>query len=316
MDVMTFLLVLSIVVCVAGLTMMFVGYLAALATAFGNRQWGWSVALLVFVPLALVYCLRHGTLAVWPRQLLLRGLLVALAGLGGAAVFVQTYEDTSALTPALIQAADAKRMKSKEPEMPLACELLLPDISQSRDLADKRADMLRQYAQIRKEAEGLVDEPISEAFRAKAEQVLKNIETAERHLGGGTGDLPLCRMSSALARDYVNELVLRIEDCGDRAFPKSDGKSLYGEPTIEVRMDRAGAATSVVVVRGSGIALLDEHGRRMVFASAPFGPVPWEVHENKFEQFVIRLHMSYFHEPHAKARKRPRQTCQLEGSPK
>jgi hypothetical protein len=58
-----------------GLTMFFVGTLAALVTALGNRQWAWAAGILLLAPLAVPYTLKNPKVASWPRSLVLGGLL-------------------------------------------------------------------------------------------------------------------------------------------------------------------------------------------------------------------------------------------------
>ncbi|MBI4999062.1 MAG: hypothetical protein HZC22_19605 [Rhodocyclales bacterium] len=61
-----------------GATLIFVGYLASFAIAFGSKHYGWGVAMLFFGPFAaLPFCVAHKEIASWPRGLLVKGLLAA-----------------------------------------------------------------------------------------------------------------------------------------------------------------------------------------------------------------------------------------------
>ena len=77
MDEWSLLLVLVATAGFVGVTMMFIGFLVAMATALGNKHWGWGIAMLLVSPLAIFYCLSHPETAVWPRGLLLKGLSIA-----------------------------------------------------------------------------------------------------------------------------------------------------------------------------------------------------------------------------------------------
>jgi hypothetical protein len=82
-----------------GLTMLFVGYLATVAAAFGNNQWVWGIATLVISPLALVFCLRHPNVASWPRGLLLKGLAITIGAFCGAFLLASTEPSKPAPPP-------------------------------------------------------------------------------------------------------------------------------------------------------------------------------------------------------------------------
>lgn len=69
---------------VIAVSVIFWAWLAALLTAFGNRQWVWGVAVLVLLPLALPYSLIYRETASYPRRLLLGALALLLLPLGYA----------------------------------------------------------------------------------------------------------------------------------------------------------------------------------------------------------------------------------------
>ena len=83
------LIVLIVVVGSIGLSLMFVGGLFALLTAFGNKQYAFGIVMLLFLPASLVYCALHWKLASHPGKLLYAGTAllaiaaVCLLGIGG-----------------------------------------------------------------------------------------------------------------------------------------------------------------------------------------------------------------------------------------
>ena len=70
-------LIVTIIGCV-GLALFFMGYLATLATAFGNKHWYWGVAIFLFGLLAIPYCFRHREITEWPRGLIIKGAIMIL----------------------------------------------------------------------------------------------------------------------------------------------------------------------------------------------------------------------------------------------
>lgn len=71
---------------VIAVSVIFWAWLAALLTAFGNRQWFWGIAVLVLLPLALPYSLIYRETASYPRRLLLGALALLLLPLAYAAL--------------------------------------------------------------------------------------------------------------------------------------------------------------------------------------------------------------------------------------
>lgn len=61
-----------------GGAMLLLGYLVAMATAFGQRQWAWAIGILLLWPVAIVYVLLHWDSAAWPGKLLLGGAALVL----------------------------------------------------------------------------------------------------------------------------------------------------------------------------------------------------------------------------------------------
>lgn len=69
----TLLLVLVAIAVAAAVAAVAIGCIAAFATAVGNKQWWWVAGMVVFAPVALLYCLFNRQLAQWPSKLLFRG---------------------------------------------------------------------------------------------------------------------------------------------------------------------------------------------------------------------------------------------------
>ncbi len=78
-----FVLVLGISVGVVGLSMLFVGYLVGVATALGNKNYFFGISSIVFVPVALIYCLCFWEKAAYPGKLMLGGLALLSASVLG-----------------------------------------------------------------------------------------------------------------------------------------------------------------------------------------------------------------------------------------
>ena len=75
-------IIVSVLILSIGGTLFFVGSLASLLTALGNRQWYWGGAILLFLPISVVYCWVHRTLTNWPRKLVtIGGVLLLFAAL-------------------------------------------------------------------------------------------------------------------------------------------------------------------------------------------------------------------------------------------
>lgn len=82
-------LIIGLVVLVAiGASLYFVGFLVALATALGNRRWWWGISMVIFLPLAIVFCWCNRALAAWPLKLLLTGFATLLLAAVLAGVFL------------------------------------------------------------------------------------------------------------------------------------------------------------------------------------------------------------------------------------
>jgi hypothetical protein len=82
MDSSSLLVVIVGIAGILGATMLFIGYLAAMATAFGNKHWGWGIGMIFLGPLAaLPYSVVHGDVAAWPRGLQFKGLVIAVVAL-------------------------------------------------------------------------------------------------------------------------------------------------------------------------------------------------------------------------------------------
>ncbi len=65
----------------SAIAMILVGSLVAMATALGQRQWIWGVAILLFLPISFAYVLFHWNSAAWPGKLLLQGCAILVISL-------------------------------------------------------------------------------------------------------------------------------------------------------------------------------------------------------------------------------------------
>jgi periplasmic protein TonB len=107
--------------------------------------------------------------------------------------------------------------------------------------------------------------------------------------------MELCPSNDSEAVSYVEEIVRRIEDCGTRNFPKKNGKSIYGAATGTFVIDRSGALVATTIDKPSGHSAIEDHVRKIIDASAPFGAVPVELHGEKFDRLEFDSRFKFTH---------------------
>lgn len=73
-----------------GLALFFVGGLFSLLTAFGNKQYLFGIAILLFLPTALVYCGLNWEKAAYPGKMVYSGF--ALTAVSAAVLFVLGFD--------------------------------------------------------------------------------------------------------------------------------------------------------------------------------------------------------------------------------
>jgi hypothetical protein len=76
-----FVLVMAMVIGSIGATMLFVGSVISMATAFGNRQYFMGILLLLFFPASLLYCALNRDKAAYPGKLVYTGAVLLIGGL-------------------------------------------------------------------------------------------------------------------------------------------------------------------------------------------------------------------------------------------
>jgi predicted Kef-type K+ transport protein len=75
MDIWSILSFASIFAGAIGLTLFGIGSIVSVITALGNKHWAWGVAILLFAPVAFLYCYIHSDVTDWPRSLLMKSLI-------------------------------------------------------------------------------------------------------------------------------------------------------------------------------------------------------------------------------------------------
>jgi protein TonB len=138
--------------------------------------------------------------------------------------------------------------------------------------ADANA-MLKQQSELvqekRREIEAMPDSPQKArqlSILDQIEQRIKDQTTPNLYMTPGhmSGDMTV----------YYTRVQSRIEDCGTRHFPVDKGESVYGKAVVQIKLDRQGNLVQLELPEPSGSPFLDAHIKRLVRASAPFGPIP------------------------------------------
>ena len=74
-------LITAMVVGSIGATLLFVGSVISMVTAFGNKQYFMGMLLLLFFPASLLYCALNWKLATYPGKLVYTGGVLVVASL-------------------------------------------------------------------------------------------------------------------------------------------------------------------------------------------------------------------------------------------
>lgn len=74
-------LIIAMVIGSIGATLLFVGSIISMATAFGNRQYFMGILLALFFPASLIYCALNWERAAYPGKLVYTGAALLVVGL-------------------------------------------------------------------------------------------------------------------------------------------------------------------------------------------------------------------------------------------
>ena len=77
----SFILVMAMVIGSIGATMLFVGSVISMVTAFGNRQYFMGILLFLFFPASLLYCALNRDRAAYPGKLVYTGAVMLVGSL-------------------------------------------------------------------------------------------------------------------------------------------------------------------------------------------------------------------------------------------
>ena len=153
------------------------------------------------------------------------------------------------------------------------------------------AEQQRLLEEIKKPARLSNPEQQKKLDRAAAE-IERQIEAQSRPLR----ILPSTKFSSPVAKAYIQTMSKKIEDCGTEHFPMQNKKKLYGEGFFMFRFNRAGELKSSHMLVSSKNKALDMHFLKIIAASAPFGPVPAELHEGIYKDFEVFSKFNFSHQ--------------------
>lgn len=189
------------------------------------------------------------------------------------------------------------------------CEVKSPlgeaQITSSELLRDIEAQ--EQYLQRESESKAKQDRA------AKLEKVkgdLIQIRESERLSG-----VYRCEMRHVNAKDYIGEIVVRIEDCAARNFPKVEGKSIYGNGVMKFTIDGWGNLVDSSIAKSSNNPLLDAHMTKLVEASAPFGDVPGQMLKGGYKMARITFDFDFYNSKSTKPPKKPKEQCKFKTAP-
>lgn len=190
---------------------------------------------------------------------------------------------------------------------PSTCKVVIfgtPDEYEAQRV--KRDKLLKESKALVARLKAELDSLPASARRREIERSVTEIEglmAREERIGT---PMELCPSSDSEAVSYVEEVVRRIVDCGTRNFPKKNGESIYGAATVTFVIDRSGALVATTIDKPSGHSAIDDHVRKIIDASAPFGAVPVGLHGEKFDrlQFDSRFNFSHSDRPEGPLPKR------------
>jgi uncharacterized MAPEG superfamily protein len=74
-------LIMAMVIGSVGATLLFVGSLISMLTAFGNKQYFMGILLALFFPASLIYCALNWKRTAYPRKLVYTGGVLLVASL-------------------------------------------------------------------------------------------------------------------------------------------------------------------------------------------------------------------------------------------
>lgn len=195
------------------------------------------------------------------------------------------------------------------------CEIRLPDAAADRAEAAQRrklAAQRRQYESLKAKAEPLLADLPPSKRRDDLEQTFRELARRFDEIERRVGLPPLCSIEKPPSKAYVQEVVRRIEECGTRNFPKAQGRSLYGSASLAFVLDVRGEIDSVEIRSESGSPEIDQHSLRLVRASAPFGPVPQALHQDRFGRFLIHTSFNFSRDQNPRKPRDPRMRCTFE----
>lgn len=90
-------------------------------------------------------------------------------------------------------------------------------------------------------------------------------------------------------RQYLEVWRQKVERVGNLNYPaEARDRHLHGSLVLDVSLRPDGSLADIVVLRSSGIAMLDAAARRFVEMAAPFDPFPAELRGNTAVLHIIR----------------------------
>lgn len=123
--------------------------------------------------------------------------------------------------------------------------------AEGRELQERRRLMLEQMAEL----ERRVNE--------------HNAPPRQRYVSPATAEVVYAH--------YYDRLRRRIEARGTADFPTEAGRKLYGQLTMNIRVDAAGRVLDTELIESSGQPALDRRAAAIVQAAGPFGPFSKEM---------------------------------------
>jgi hypothetical protein len=227
---------------------------------------------------------RHpapGPLAPVLRHAVLAGLCLSLLPLSGKAA-----------TPCLVRISAILRPASDEAKT----------LNAIVELEKQQQAMLDQ---LRQQHASMPPSPVRDTIQDQLKQI---DDTIYRDKDGQTS-LPTCPLGNQPVARYLREIIARIEDCGTHFFPKANGKQRYGAGKVAFTLDRAGQVIEKHIEKSSGDARIDQYLLTMVMQSAPFGQVPFGLHDGRFDQFIISSRFETKNETGNEGISKPRKSC-------
>lgn len=179
-------------------------------------------------------------------------------------------------------------------------------------LQRKLAAQRKQFDKLKADAEIVLKDTPPSQRREDLERIIAELERRFAEIESREGLPPLCPTADAPAKAYVHELILRIEECGTRNFPKAGTQSLYGTATLNFSINLQGELEELEIHKSSGVGEIDDHSLRIIRASAPFGAVPRQLHRDRFTRFLFSSRFTFVRNRNPGKPPKPKVRCTFE----